>query len=129
MANAIARSLRKRMTPQEVKLWVHLRALREQGFHFRRQAPVGRFIVDFLCRQYRLVVEIDGSQHGYDTGQRADALRDSWLRAQGFRVMRFWNSEVDRNLDGVMETILDAVGGRTRPTALRTVIPPRAGEG
>jgi very-short-patch-repair endonuclease len=63
MANEIARSLRKRMTPQKVKLWVHLRAWRKQGFHFRRQAPRADYIVDFVCLKQCLIVEIDGGQH------------------------------------------------------------------
>jgi very-short-patch-repair endonuclease len=63
MANQIARRLRKMLTPQEVKMWNHLRAWRDQGFHFRRQAPRHGFIVDFVCLKYRLVVEIDGGQH------------------------------------------------------------------
>jgi very-short-patch-repair endonuclease len=60
MANEIARSLRKRMTPQEVKLWVHLRSWRKRGFHFRRQSPRDDFIVDFVCLKQRLVIEVDG---------------------------------------------------------------------
>src|SRR3954465_973228 len=63
MANEIARALRKRMTPQEVKLWVHLRSWRTRGFHFRRQAPRDDFIVDFVCLKHRLIVEVDGGQH------------------------------------------------------------------
>jgi very-short-patch-repair endonuclease len=66
MANVVARKLRKALTPQEVKIWNHLRAWRDQGFHFRRQAPRHGFVVDFVCLKYRLVVEIDGGQHTLD---------------------------------------------------------------
>ena len=71
MANAKARALRKSMTPHEVKLWVLLRQLRPQGFHFRRQAPLEGYILDFVCFRYRIIVEADGSQHGEDEGGRA----------------------------------------------------------
>ncbi|WP_363347744.1 DUF559 domain-containing protein [Methylocystis echinoides] len=106
MTVARARALRKTMTPQEVKLWVQLRKLRPEGFHFRRQAPVDGFILDFACFKHRLIVEIDGSQHAEDSGLRHDARRDAHFAAQGFRTLRFWNSEVDLNLHGVVETIL-----------------------
>jgi very-short-patch-repair endonuclease len=105
----IARSLRKRLTPQEVKLWVKLRELKSLGFHFRRQAPIGRCIVDFASFKSRLVIEADGGQHGMPDEARLDQIRDDFLRSQGFQVLRFWNSDIDANLDGVMETILSAL--------------------
>ena len=105
MANEIARHLRKAMTPQEVKLWVHLRALKKQGFHFRRQVPREGFIVDFACRKSRLVIEIDGAQHGEHGHLQRDVERDAKLRAAGFTVLRFWNNEVNENLASVVETI------------------------
>src|SRR5437763_5024895 len=80
MANEIARRLRKQMTPQEVKLWVHLREWRERGFHFRRQAPLERYIVDFVCLRHRLIVELDGGQHNFDVHMQRDAKRDDQLR-------------------------------------------------
>jgi very-short-patch-repair endonuclease len=107
--NVHARALRKRLTPQEVKLWVKLRELKGLGFHFRRQAPVGAYIVDFVSFGSRLVIEADGGQHGLPKGARADRVRDEFLRSQGFRIVRFWNSDIDRNLDGVMEVILSAL--------------------
>ena len=109
MANQTARALRKRMTPQEVKLWVKLRAMKERGYHFRRQAPIDSFIVDFVCFKQRLVIEVDGGQHGRHYHQIKDAERDEYLAAAGFRVMRVWNIDVDRNLIGVCDTILGAV--------------------
>jgi len=116
MANEIARSLRKRMTPQEVKLWVHLRFWRKRGFHFRRQAPRDGYIVDFVCLEQRLIVEVDGGQHNFDMHARRDAERDENFSHQGFRVLRFWNNEIDRNLEGVLTFIDDAL--RTPPPGL-----------
>jgi len=106
MSVARARALRKAMTPQEAKLWAQLRKLRPEGFHFRRQAPVDGFILDFVCFKYRMIVEVDGSQHGNHDGLRRDARRDAHFSASGFHTLRFWNSEVDTNLHGVVETIL-----------------------
>jgi very-short-patch-repair endonuclease len=105
MANQIARNLRKTLTPQEVKIWVHLRSWRKRGFHFRRQSPLDGYIVDFICLKHLLVIEIDGGQHNLDAGQAYDARRDEKLKKSGYRVLRFWNSDVDRNLAGVLETI------------------------
>ncbi len=113
------------MTPQEVKLWVHLRSWRrERGHHFRRQVPRFGYILDFTCLSAFLVIEVDGSQHG---GPR-DVERDRRLSEAGFRVLRFWNNDVDGNLDGVLEAILVALE-ETPPTTPRVVPPPRSGEG
>jgi very-short-patch-repair endonuclease len=128
MANEIARALRKRMTPQEVKLWVHLRSWRKQGFHFRRQSPLDDFIVDFVCLRHRLIVEVDGGQHNFDAHASRDAKRDHHLTSHGFRVLRFWNNELDRNLEGVLMAIDDAL--RNPPPGLASLgHPPPAGEG
>jgi very-short-patch-repair endonuclease len=118
------------MTPQEVKLWVHLRSWRTRGYHFRRQRPQGRYIVDFVCLKHHLIVEVDGSQHGVGEHASRNVRRDAYLRAEGFRVLRFWNNEIDGDLDGVLETIRSMLrGSPTPPTALRAVPPPRSGEG
>jgi very-short-patch-repair endonuclease len=106
MSVARARALRKTMTPQEVKLWSMLRQLRPQGFHFRRQVPLEGYVLDFVCFKYRVIVEVDGSQHGEDAGLRHDARRDAMFAANRFRTLRFWNHEVDANLHGVVETIM-----------------------
>ena len=106
MANENARALRKTMTPQEVKLWVHLRRLRAQGFHFRRQAPLEGYILDFVCFKQRLIVEVDGSQHGEAAGLAHDAKRDAHFGVPGFLTLRFWNPEIDENLESVVETII-----------------------
>jgi very-short-patch-repair endonuclease len=109
LANENARALRKRLTPQEVKLWVKLRELKPLGVHFRRQAPLGRYIVDFISFGSKLIVEADGGQHGMAQGARSDQIRDAFFHSQGFRVLRFWNSDIDANLTGVMESILSAL--------------------
>lgn len=114
MPNEKARALRKRLTPQEVKLWVKLREMKALGFHFRKQAPIGRYIVDFVSFNARTVVEVDGGQHGMQTHIASDRGRDAFLRSQGFRVLRFWSSEVDQNLDGVMENIVRELSTPTR---------------
>lgn len=115
------------MTPQEVKLWVHLRSWRMRGYYFRRQSPRDGYIVDFICLKHRLVVEVDGGQHNFDAHQTRDAARDRALEKDGFRVLRFWNNEVDRNLAGVLQTIDEALEG-PHPAACGGH-PPPAGEG
>lgn len=115
MANETARHLRKTMTPQEVRLWVQLRALKDQGFHFRRQVPREGFIVDFACLKLRLIIEIDGAQHGELDHLTRDAARDAKLTAAGFRVLRFWNNEVNENLNAVVETIYREAEARRQP--------------
>ena len=114
VANAFARQLRKNLTPQEAKLWVKLRELKPLGFHFRRQAPIRHIIVDFVSFRNQLVIEVDGGQHNFDEAARRDDLRDAFLRGEGFRVLRFWNHEVDRELEAVMDAIFRALGGPTR---------------
>lgn len=94
---ARARDMRRNPTPQERVIWQRLRELnRMLGAHFRRQAPVGPFIADFVDFGRRVVIEVDGGQHGKDR----DAPRDAWFEGQGFLVLRFWNSDVDTNPDG-----------------------------
>ncbi len=107
-----ARALRNNMTDAESKLWYRLRAHRFNGASFRRQMPIGRYIADFVCLQARLIVEVDGGQHS--TG--SDAARDAWLRSQNFRVIRFWNNDVNANLDGVMQVIAEALAQAAPPS-------------
>ena len=92
------------MTDCEYRLWYYLRARRFQGCKFRRQVPLGPYIVDFLCEKSRLIVEVDGGQHAERV--RHDAARSEWLVAQGYRVLRFWNNDVLENIEGVLETLL-----------------------
>jgi very-short-patch-repair endonuclease len=102
-----ARELCRNLTDAETLLWKELRR-RILGAKFRRQVPIGSYIVDFACLQRRLVIEVDGGQH---LESAADTERDRWLRTQGFRVLRFWNNEVCQNLQGVLETIAAHLGG------------------
>jgi len=127
LANENARALRKRLTPQEVKLWVKLRELKSLGFHFRRRAPIGRYIVDFVSFRSQLVIEADGGQHGMPEGAQSDQVRDDFLQPQGFRILRFWNSDIDANLAGVMDRILSALN--PPPDWPSASHPPHKGEG
>jgi very-short-patch-repair endonuclease len=115
------------MTPQEVKLWVQLRYLNRQGFHFRRQALIDHYIVDFAEFGQKLIIEVDGSQHGFEKGEAADRIRDEYLSAAGFRVLRCWNNDVDRNMDGVIDAVQSALTPirLPRPEAGRATFPAR----
>jgi very-short-patch-repair endonuclease len=106
-----ARRLRENATDAETKLWHHLRALETRGTHFRRQQPIGNFIVDFACLAARLVIEVDGSQHGEAEAIRRDTARTQWLENEGYRVLRFWNNEITRNIEGVLDVIYAALYG------------------
>jgi len=101
-----ARALRKRSTDTEVYLWRHLKNRQMEGFKFRRQQRIGRYVVDFANLEKRLVIEVDGGQHVIDPG---DKMRDEWLRAEGYKVLRFWDNQIFSNLEGVWETIRDAL--------------------
>ena len=102
-----ARELRSEQTPPEQALWQHLRAKRFADFKFRRQQPLGRYIVDFVCFAKRLIVELDGGQHAEQ--QDYDATRDAWLRAEGFRVLRIWNSDWHTQQEAALEAIWNAL--------------------
>ena len=126
-----AKYLRKSMTDAEHRLWYRLRAHRLDSFKFKRQAMIGRYIVDFVCFERKLVIKVDGGQHD---GQASDIDRSKWLVDQGFRVMRFWNNEVLSNTGAVLEHIVQEL--RARPvfpspgTPLRGAPPsPTRGEG
>ncbi len=109
-------------TDAERKLWWHLRhRLTVPGSHFRRQVRLGHYIVDFACHQLRIVIEIDGGQHAERI--KHDARRTNFLETEGYRVLRFWNNEVLRNIDGVLEMIQSAILETPTPT------PPHKGEG
>lgn len=101
-----ARRLRREQTDAERLLWGHLRARRLNGFRFKRQDPRAPFIVDFVCPERGLVVELDGGQHGADAAVAYDARRTAVLERGGLKVLRFWNSDVIGNLHGVLDTIL-----------------------
>jgi very-short-patch-repair endonuclease len=98
-----ARELRRDATDAERRLWSALRDRRLRGYRFRRQHPIGDFIVDFACTRHRLIIEADGGQH---SDNAADLRRTAWLESAGWRVIRFWNNDALANADGVVETIL-----------------------
>jgi very-short-patch-repair endonuclease len=106
MPNRVARTLRQTSTDAEIRLWAMLRSRRLAGFKFRRQHPVGRYVADFVCTRYRLIVEADGGQHADNA---ADTDRTKWLESQGWRVLRFWNNDILANTEGVLEAILAAL--------------------
>jgi very-short-patch-repair endonuclease len=103
-----ARSLRQNSTDAERKLWHRLRSRQILGLKFVRQDPIGPYVVDFICREQRLIVEVDGSQHA---DSKRDAVRDHWLAEHRYRILRFWNNDVLNNIEGVLETIARAVSG------------------
>jgi very-short-patch-repair endonuclease len=120
-----ARALRRGMSDAEKKLWWHLRRLPVETAHFRRQATIGPYFADFACHQHRLVIEVDGGQHG-DAPQRvSDEARTAFLNSQGYRVLRFWNNEVLKEIDGVMEVIYAALHS-AEPPPTPNPSPPRA---
>jgi very-short-patch-repair endonuclease len=101
-----ARRLRKVATNAETKLWYRLRSRRLNGHKFVRQDPVGPYTVDFVCREHRLIIEVDGGQHADNP---RDAIRDKWLSEHNYLVLRFWNNDVLGNMAGVLETIETAL--------------------
>lgn len=115
-----ARALRRDLTDAERKLWYGLRDRRLKGRKFRRQYALGGYVVDFVCLEEMIIVEVDGSQHA-DTAAE-DAVRSSWLEGQGFRVMRFWNNDVLKNIVGVLTQISASFSPHPAPL-------PQAGEG
>jgi very-short-patch-repair endonuclease len=107
-----ARDMRAASTPAEARIWRALRAKRLGPYKWKRQQPFGAFIADFVCFDARLIVEIDGGQHGTSETDRA---RDAWFEKNGYRVLRFWNNEVSENMDAVLEKILETLeNGKTR---------------
>jgi very-short-patch-repair endonuclease len=104
-----AHQLRKEPTPAEAKLWAHLRGNRLSNVSFRRQHAIGPYIVDFCAPKKQVVIELDGSQHIDQT--EYDQQRTEYLRTAGYRVLRFWNYDVETNLDAVLQAILVAIEG------------------
>lgn len=122
-----AKAMRRVMTDAELKLWNELRAHRLMGLGFRRQVPIAGYIVDFACSEKRLVVEVDGSQHGEDAGAAHDAIRTLKLEQDGWTVLRFWNDDLLRDVDGVCAHIVN-VAGLTAEDATRQVRTIQSGE-
>jgi very-short-patch-repair endonuclease len=106
----LSRVLRKNQTDAEHQLWMILRNHQFEGWKFRRQQPLGKYIVDFVSFDAKLIIEVDGGQHNQLRNLDEDAHRSKFLEQQGFRVIRFWNSDVLQNLEGVASNILEAVG-------------------
>jgi very-short-patch-repair endonuclease len=104
MASPLARRLRLTPTDAEIRLWSRLRRKQLGGFRFRRQQPLGPYVVDLFCPQAKLIIEVDGGQHAEESDTRT-----KWLEARGYRVIRFWNNDVLGNTEGVLLTILDAL--------------------
>ena len=107
-----ARRLRRNSTTAEQRLWPRLRSRGLIGVKFVRQIPIGPYIVDFVCREHGLVVEVDGGQHAEN---EYDTARDRWLRDHGYRVLRFWNNDVIENTDGVLESIASSLRVESPP--------------
>ena len=105
-----ARKMRKAMTEAELKLWNELRAHRLMGLSFRRQMPIAGYIVDFACSSKKIIVEVDGSQHANDAAAEHDCERSAKLQALGWTVLRFWNDDILRDIDGVCHHIIIAAG-------------------
>jgi adenine-specific DNA-methyltransferase len=95
------KKLRKNSTPQEIIFWSRVRAKRFKGLKFKRQHPIGRYVIDFICLEKKLIIEIDGWQHKEEKQERYDKERTDYLEKQGFRIIRFWNDEVNNNLEGI----------------------------
>jgi very-short-patch-repair endonuclease len=103
--NQIPRLLRKQDTWAEKLMWRWLRDRRFSSYKFRRQHRFGEHVLDFICVEARVNIELDGGQHGFPEQQKADAERDAWLEKAGVKVLRFWNADLRRNKDGVRDTI------------------------
>jgi len=120
MANTNARQLRKDLTEAEKALWSKLRYKQLDAHRFRRQIPIGPYVIDFGCLASRLLIEIDGGQHAERSGE--DGRRTAWLGARGYRVIRFWNNDVLGNIEGVIEMIRSALYETPHPNP-----PPQGG--
>ncbi len=98
--------MRKRMTDAEMRLWFRLRPMRARGLAFRRQSAIGDYIADFECRKAKLIVEVDGGQHDQKDARAYDEHRTQWLESQGYRVLRFWNHDVLKVTDVIVDDIV-----------------------
>ena len=108
-----AKKLRSEMTDAERRLWYRLRVHRFGGVKFKRQVPIGRYVVDFACMSRKVVLEIDGGQHA---DNEADRVRDQQLAEQGFKVLRFWNNDVLKQTNSVLEVIMDILHNEHDPS-------------
>jgi very-short-patch-repair endonuclease len=107
--NTLPRKLRRTPTLAEVRFWRLLYPVRQMGWHFRKQAPMGRYVVDFVCHPARLIIEIDGETHFTEQGMRYDAVRTAFLEGEGYQVLRFNNQEVTEGAEAVYDIVLAAL--------------------
>ena len=105
--NKLARNLRKNATIQERRLWNLLKNRRFHNLKFKRQSPIGNYIVDFLCIDNKVIIEIDGGQHNENDNKLLDEIRTEYLKSKGYKVIRFWNNEIYENIDGVLLKLED----------------------
>ena len=123
MINSKARELRKNPTESERALWKHLRMRQLGGYKFRRQQPIGQYIVDFVSFEGRVVVELDGGQHSQQMDY--DSKRTAWLEAQGYRVLRFWNTRVLQEIEAIKAVVLKVLESELNTPHLNP--PPQGG--
>jgi very-short-patch-repair endonuclease len=112
MSNHLARANRRRMTDAEMRMWFRLRPMRSHGMAFRRQSPIGAYIIDFECRRAQLCIEVDGAQHGMSSAMEYDTERTAWLKTQGYEVLRFTNHDVLKHTDIVIDQIIETAKRR-----------------
>ena len=120
-----AKQLRSNTTEPEQALWRALKRIPVYGTHFRRQVPIGPYVADFACLKARLLIELDGGQHAQDEIAARDEARTRWLKGEGYRVIRFWNAELSKDLNGVLDTIYAALYGSPQSEAVALPTPPR----
>jgi len=124
MSVAQARRLRRTMTDVERKLWQLLRGRQLESHKFRRQHPIGPYVLDFFCEQVGLAIELDGDQHGHPASTAKDAARTVWLNDHGVRVIRFWNEDIRRDINPALEIILQALRAPALPQPKDRRVPP-----
>jgi very-short-patch-repair endonuclease len=122
-----AKHLRRAMTRAEILLWRYLKAHHLDGISFRRQAPMGRYVVDFVCHTARVVVELDGETHDFDARQQHDSVRDAWLASRGYVILRFTNEQVLSALEGVLTVIRETAAAQVRGTPSSLSLPRKGG--
>jgi len=127
MTRQQARALRKRLTDAERLLWRHLRNRELGGWKFKRQYPVGPFIVDFICLEKNVVIEVDGGQHAED--EESDLQRSTYLKKMGYRLFRFWNNQVLRETEAVLEAIFATLAAEKQNSPSPQPSPPSGERG
>ncbi len=108
-----AKALRENSTKEEQKLWKYLKAKRLGGFKFRRQEPIGKYFVDFICFETKLIIELDGGHHNDAYKKEYDFKRTQFLESCGFRIVRFWNNQIDNEMEKVLNYILQECRNRS----------------